>query len=492
MVTPKDRQLGSATSSARERYPEHNDSADENTSLLNPSTPAVANEQHEAVDERMPWVQILLLSYARITESIAFWSIFPYISQMIQDNGNVPDSDIGFYSGIVEATLALTQTFTSYPWGRTADRIGRKPCMVISLTGVTFATALFGMTKTIPQMILLRFITGIFTGTMVTIRTMFADLSAGKTKKTKGRIQSYFAFSGSLGILIGPVLGGSLANPASQFPTIFGGVAFFEKYPYALSSLAVAFGGATSALLNLFYLKETLRKAPAGNSENGDASNASKSKDSMRTWQLLESKTVRLALGVYGLVMALNFAYSAIVPVSLYTPVRLGGYGWAPHRISLLMGLNGAAQTVWMMVVSPWLHGRIGPKGVMRLCSIIYPLYYLSFPIGNFFLRQETRSYTTVFWIFLPLAVVLGSGSNMALIACNVALNDSSPEHLRGTLSGIALTENGILKTLSPVLFSTLFALGARTQFLGGYAIWGVFVALTSCFAYAVKHLPDN
>lgn len=410
---------------------------------------------------------------------------------MIQDNGNVPDSDIGFYSGIVEATLALTQTFTSYPWGRAADRIGRKPCIVISLIGVTFATALFGMTKTIPQMIMFRFITGIFTGTMVTIRTMFADIS---TDKTKGRILPYFAFSGSLGILLGPLLGGSLANPASQYPAIFGGVAFFKQYPYALSSLAVAFGGATSTLLNIFYLKETKPKpkAPTGNGENGDGSNASNSKDSMGTRQLLRSEDVAIALCVYSVVMALNFAYSAIVPVSLYTPVRLGGYGWSPHRISLMMGLNGASQTAWLMVVFPYLQKKLGTKRVMRLCSIIYPMYYLSFPIGNFLLRQDTRFCTTVFWIFFPIAVVFGSGSNMALIGCNITLNDSAPKGLMGTLSGTALTLNGVLKTVSPVLFSSLFAFGARTQFAGGYAIWGVFIVLTSIFGYAVKYLPNE
>jgi len=52
-------------------------------------------------------------------------------------------------------------------WGRAADRLGRKPVLVFSLVGVGIATALFGMSKTLWQMILFRCIAGIFAGTIV-------------------------------------------------------------------------------------------------------------------------------------------------------------------------------------------------------------------------------------------------------------------------------------------------------------------------------------
>jgi len=53
------------------------------------------------------------------------------------------------------------------PWGRAADRLGRKPILVFSLFGVSIATALFGISKTIWQMILFRCLAGIFAGTIV-------------------------------------------------------------------------------------------------------------------------------------------------------------------------------------------------------------------------------------------------------------------------------------------------------------------------------------
>jgi len=52
-------------------------------------------------------------------------------------------------------------------WGRAADRIGRKPVLVFSLAGVAIATAIFGLSKTIWQMVLFRCCAGVFAGTIV-------------------------------------------------------------------------------------------------------------------------------------------------------------------------------------------------------------------------------------------------------------------------------------------------------------------------------------
>lgn len=53
------------------------------------------------------------------------------------------------------------------PWGRAADFWGRKPVLVSSLGGVAVATALFGLSKSIWQMILFRCFAGVFAGTIV-------------------------------------------------------------------------------------------------------------------------------------------------------------------------------------------------------------------------------------------------------------------------------------------------------------------------------------
>jgi MFS family permease len=100
------------------------------------------------------------------------------------------------------------------PWGRAADRFGRKPVLVGSLAGVSIATALFGFSTHIWQMILFRCFAGVFAGTVVTVRAMISENS---TPKTQARAFSWFAFTSNLGIFLGPIIGRSITdalNPA--------------------------------------------------------------------------------------------------------------------------------------------------------------------------------------------------------------------------------------------------------------------------------------
>jgi len=56
----------------------------------------------------------------------------------------------------------------------------------------------------------------------------------------------------NIGVIIGPILGGLLADPASNYPSWFGDVAWMKKYPYALPNLvsaAILF----SAFLGIFF-----------------------------------------------------------------------------------------------------------------------------------------------------------------------------------------------------------------------------------------------
>ena len=64
-----------------------------------------SNDETE-VDVPLPKLQILVLCYARLVEPIAFFSIFPFINQMVQETGNLKESDVGFYSGLVVSSEA--------------------------------------------------------------------------------------------------------------------------------------------------------------------------------------------------------------------------------------------------------------------------------------------------------------------------------------------------------------------------------------------------
>ncbi|KAJ5159118.1 uncharacterized protein N7500_008769 [Penicillium coprophilum] len=464
---------------------------DESTpdTLVSPSGSASDTDNEE--EKPLPKLQIFLLCYARAIEPLAFFSIFPYVSQMVQDNGDVPDTDIGFYSGLIESMFSLTQAVVMIFWGRAADRFGRKPVLVLSLFGVTAATGLFGMAKSIVQMIIFRCLAGVFAGTIVTIRTMVAEHS---TPSTQARAFSWFAFSGNLGIFLGPLLGGALADPVRQYPGAFGTGSFFEKYPYALSSLVVAMVGATAAISSACFVDETLKREPVGVDRDSEeaACNVPAQSDDLSTWQLLRSPGVGMVLFSYAHIMILAFSYTAIIPVFWFTPVHLGGYNFTTIQISLMMGLNGAAQAAWLLLVFPPLQKRIGTNGVIRLCAFIFPLFFLCCPLGNLLLRMDTDASVKIFWVFLPIGLAVGCGVSMSYTAIQLALNDVAPwPRVLGTLNALALTGSSTLRAFCPALFTSLFALGARTQLAWGYAIWILMILLALALSVTAKYLPE-
>ena len=462
--------------------------AGETTPLLT-SSHGAQNEPH------IPKAQVALLCFARLIEPIAFFSVFPYINQMVQDNGNIADTDVGFYSGVIESLFSLTQAIVMLSWGRAADRFGRKPVLVLSLIGMASATALFGTARTLGQMIAFRCLAGVFSGTIVTIRTMLAEHS---TPTTQARVFSWFAFSGNLGIFLGPLLGGALADPLGRSGLGDGvpDTRFFATFPYALPGFVVAGLGFLAALLSALYVEETLvsKKAPTSSSSSSSAqlveeTTVSEGQDrSIR--HLLQSPGVAIVLYNYAHVMLLAFSYTAIVPVFWFTPVALGGLGFTPLQISVMMGMTGAGQAAWLLLVFPPLQYRIGTNGVMRACSIAYPVFMAVSPLASMLLRYWNAP--GIFWTCVPPIMVLGSGVSMCFTAVQLAVNDVAPSpQLLGTLNALALTGVSYIRAFTPALFTSLYAVNARTQALDGYIIWVLMVLVALGYTLSARYLPD-
>ncbi|KAI0599249.1 major facilitator superfamily transporter [Biscogniauxia sp. FL1348] len=448
-------------------------------------------------DKPLPKAQIFFLCYARLIEPIAFFSIFPYINQMVQRNGGLADADVGFYSGLIESLFSLTQMVVMVPWGRAADRVGRRPVLVFSLAGVALSTCLFGLARSLWQMVLFRCLAGLFAGTIVTVRTMIGEHS---TPRTQARSFSWFAFAGNLGIFLGPLLGGALADPAGQYPRLFGRVRFFLDYPYALSSIVVGCVGLTAVFTSAFFVEETLHRRRAAPKSSADA--GSPTTTTITTWDLVRAPGVGAVLYNYGHVMLLAFAYTAVVPVFWFTRVSLGGLAFSPLQISLFMGLTGLSQAVWLLVFFPPLQHRLGTNGVMRACGNAYPFFIAAMPLLNLVLRQgqgqgqgqgtAPTAARTAFWVLISVALVFGPGVSMAFTAVQLALNDVSPSsETLGMLNALALTITSALRSFSPALFTSLFAIGVGKQYVWGYLVWVILIALALGFTLATRFLPE-
>ncbi|VBB72293.1 Putative permease of the major facilitator superfamily [Podospora comata] len=446
-------------------------------------SPTINNDPPEEESEPpFPASQILLLCLARLLEPIAFFSIFPYINKMAQENGALPDTDVGFYSGLIESLFSLTQMFVMIFWGRASDSFGRKPVLVASIVGVSLATMLFGTAKTITEMIVYRCAAGVFAGNVVTIRTMIAEQCGQRSGNHQAKAFGWFSIANNMGISLGPLMGGMLAEPAGTWPGFFEG-GLMERYPYLLSSLVIGGMGLGCAGVVGVWVEETLDRGTEGKREV----------ERMTVGQLVRSPGVGIVLVVNGWVMLLAYSYTAILPVFWFTKVELGGFGFSPVQISWLMGLTGLSQAVWMLAIFPRLQARIGTNGVMRVCAKAYPFFFALGPVFSMLLRTGRPEFVTVFWVCAPVFFCLGSGVSMSFTAIQLAVNDVAPvARMLGTLVSISQAVVSGTRSFSPALFASLYALSVKAQWLlHGYSIWVLMVAMALVFTVLSLWLPD-
>lgn len=62
----------------------------------------------------------------------------------------------------------------------------------------------------------------------------------------------------NVGVIVGPILGGLLSDPAGSYPSLFGNVRFFKAFPYATPNIVSALFLATAALAVWLGIEETL------------------------------------------------------------------------------------------------------------------------------------------------------------------------------------------------------------------------------------------
>ncbi|KAI8601236.1 major facilitator superfamily domain-containing protein [Dissophora ornata] len=146
---------------------------------------------------------------------------------------------------------------TSIFWGYMSDRYGRRPILLLGLCGSTVACIFFGLSKSLAWAITSRSMCGLLNGNVGVAKSMLGEI-ADHTNQSQAF--SIFGFAWGIGMIVGPVLGGYLANPAKNFPDTFGNWTFFIEYPYFLPCFVAALGGVVGFAVGYFFLEETKGK----------------------------------------------------------------------------------------------------------------------------------------------------------------------------------------------------------------------------------------
>ena len=141
---------------------------------------------------------------------------------------------IRIYSWTFSAFL-LTSTVAMPIWGRLADQLGRRRVYLAGLTVFLIGSALAGLSGSMGQLIAFRALQGLGAGSLITIgMTIVGDLYG---IERRAKMQGYFSGVWGVASLVGPLVGGVLADRVSWRWV------FYINIPFGLlAALAIAIG----------------------------------------------------------------------------------------------------------------------------------------------------------------------------------------------------------------------------------------------------------
>lgn len=206
--------------------------------------------------------QLLIIVLTRLSEPLVQTSIQSYMFYQLKwFDPSLPDAVVAGQAGVLHASFTAAQLLTALLWGRVADsrRAGRKTVVLIGLAGTAASCVGFGLSTSFPQALLFRALGGATNGNVGVLRTMISELMGGD-KKYQQRAFVLLPMTFNVGVIVGPVLGGLLADPAGSYPgSAFGQVAFFRRFPYAAPNLVSAFFLCAAATAAWLFLEEVSR-----------------------------------------------------------------------------------------------------------------------------------------------------------------------------------------------------------------------------------------
>jgi MFS family permease len=104
-----------------------------------------------------------------------------------------------------------------------------------------------------------RILIGFMNPTIGLIKTVVSELCI---EKHQAAAMSVVCASWSIGIVIGPAIGGYTSRPSVQYPgTFIGGIGLFRNFPYLLPNIISALLSLFSLVMIHLYLPETLKKS---------------------------------------------------------------------------------------------------------------------------------------------------------------------------------------------------------------------------------------
>ncbi|WP_179033041.1 MFS transporter [Paenibacillus kribbensis] len=331
----------------------------------------------------------------------------------------------GTAAGYLVAAFGAAQFLFSPIGGRWSDQYGRKKMILIGLALTVISDYIFAIAYHLPVLYLARFIGGIGLGIMVpSVLAYVADIT---THDQRAKGMGYLSAAMSLGMVLGPGIGGLLAG-------------FGVRFPYFIAA-----GLGLVATVLTFVLPETL---PVEKRTQVHKKAATPS-----IWkQLVQSFTLPyFPLLVLVLVMTFGLVNYETV-FSLYIEQK---YGFSSMEISVLITLGAAIGIIVQVWFMDKLIRRIGEYNLIRYSLIVTSIALLLMLIKVNF--SYLIAVSALFFLF----------NSLLRPTVNTLLSKQAGDQ-QGFVAGLNTTYNSLGNILGPVIAGTLFDVHINLPYILG------------------------
>ncbi|KAG2360854.1 major facilitator superfamily domain-containing protein [Suillus spraguei] len=482
---------------------------DETCPLLSASNPHTAEAQiaEKPKSTPLPKGQLAALCIVRLVEPIAFTQIFPYVNEFMSDLHLTDDpSKIGFYSGLVESVFAISQLCSIYQWAKLSDVVGRRPVVFVGIIGLAITTLMFGLSKSLASVLVVRCLGGLFSGTIAVVHSVLGEITDSTNQMTALPI---YGLAWPVGSIIGPLIGGTFSHPASKYPEILG-YQFLKDYPYFLPCfIAFVFAG-IGVSLGFVFLEETLPSKRKG--KKSGPPNPSTDDDRATTALALSEKPFSVsrllsipvisALALSGFMLSyLGTSFDVVFVLFCYSPIQSGGLSFSASQIGYSLATAGAIGAAIQLCIMSYLLRTFDCAKMYNFCMALWPYTFLVLPILSIIARTGLDDTTgelgtatvALLWVGIAFVLMLSKVASLAYSLSMILTKENAPNAASlGQSNGIVQFAMSFARSFAPFVVSALFAISTEYNLLGGYLWLAIMVTVSFLGMTTSRKIAQN
>ncbi len=385
---------------------------------------------------KTPWQRTLYIMFlAQLMTAVGFSSIFPFFPLYVKQLGSSFGINLDLMAGLVFSAQAFTMMIASPIWGALADRYGRKMMVERAMFGGSIILLLMAFVTSSEQLVLLRAVQGLVTGTVAAANALVASVTP---REHAGYGMGLLQVGQGGGVALGRIIGGAVADS-------FGYAAAFY-----ITAAMLLLGG----ILVLVGVQE-----PPIHKENAPA----RQKPGMfAAWrEIFTFPGVRVT---YILQFLSQIGINLLTPITpLFIPTILSPGQDINTFTGLVIGMNAAAATVSSVFLGR-LGDRIGHRIILIISMAAAGLIY--FPMAG----------VQAGWQILALTVLVGVAAGGIVPSISALQARFTRPGLEGAVYGLDNSIGSGARSMAPLIGSGIaisFSLRAAFPMTGAIMLLG-------------------